>query len=165
MGLEILKKVEVPKVGMWVCRSLIPGTALECLHLIVNKLAGCNLAPAGNNMEGGVEWSEGCGGNGNAAHDRGTMRTSHAVYGNVVSLLDVELYSVEGACESLTSAWDMAEVALNPFRICRDVEFKSPGAMIGDFRRVFRVSGCREAGNDKFDVRKLRWLSVLLTGA
>ena len=140
MGLEILKKVELPKVGMWVCRSLIPGTALECLHLIVNKLAGCNLAPAGNNMEGGVKWSECCGGNGNAAHDRGTMRTSHAVYGNVVSLLDVELYSVESTCQSLMSARNMAEIALNPLSIRRDAELESAGAMISDFGGVFGVS-------------------------
>ena len=125
---------------MWMCRSLIPGTALECLHLIIKKLAGCNLAPAGYDLESGVEWDECCGRDGNATHNRGTMCTSHAVYGNVVSLLDVELYSVEGACESLMSAWNMAEVALNPLSICRDAELESPGAMIGDFRGVFRVS-------------------------
>ena len=68
------------------------------------------------------------------------MRAGNTVYGDVVSLLNVELYSVEGACESLVTAWNMAEVALNPFRVCRDVEFKGPGAMIGDFRGVFRVS-------------------------
>ena len=122
------------------CRSLILGAALECLHLIIKKLAGCNLAPAGYDLESGVKWNKCCGRNGNAAHNRGTMRTSHAVYGNVVSLLDVELYSVEGACESLMSAWNMAEVALNPFSISRDVEFKSPRAMIRDFRGLFGVS-------------------------
>ena len=122
------------------CRSLIPGTALECLHLIVKKLAGCNLAPAGYDLESGVKWNKCCGRNGNAAHNRGTMRTSHAVYGNVVSLLDVELYSVEGACKSLMSAWNMAEVALDPLSICRDGEHEDPGATIGDFGGVFKVS-------------------------
>ena len=122
------------------CRSLIPGTALECLHLIVKKLAGCNLAPAGYDLESGVEWDECCGRDGNATHDRGAMCTSHAVYGDVVSLLNVELYSVEGACECLVSAWNMAEVTLNPFSISRDVEFKSPRAVIRDFRGLFRVS-------------------------
>ncbi len=122
------------------CRSLIPGTALECLHLIVKKLAGCNLAPAGYDMEGGVKWNECCGRNGNAAHDRGTMRTSHAVYGNVVSLLDVELNPVESACDGLMSAWNMAEVALDPLSIGRDAELEGPGAMISDFKGVFGVS-------------------------
>ena len=140
MGLEILKKVEMPKVGMWVSRSLIPGTALECLHLIIKELAGCNLAPAGYDLESGVKWNKCCGRDGNAAHNRGTMRPSHAVYGNVVSLLDVELYSVEGACKSLMSARNMAEVALDPLSICRDAEFESPGAMVGDFGGVFGVS-------------------------
>ena len=91
------------------------------------------------------------------------MRTSHAVYGNVVSLLDVELYSVEGACEGLVPAWDMAEVALNPLCIGRDGKLKGPGAVIGDFRGVLGISGCCKAGNDQSDIRKLRWLSVLLT--
>ena len=122
------------------CRSLIPGTALECLHLIVKKLAGCNLAPAGYDLESGVKRSKCCGRNGNAAHNRGTMRTSHAVYGNVVSLLDVELNPVESACDGLMSAWNMAEIALDPLSVCRDAEFESSGAAIGDFGGVFGVS-------------------------
>ena len=122
------------------CGSFIPGTASECLHLIVNNLARGNLAPAGNDLESGVEWDECYGRDGNATHDRGTMCTSHAVYGNVVSLLNVELYPVEGTCESLMSAWNMAEVTLNPFSICGDVEFKGPGAVIRDFRGFFWVS-------------------------
>ena len=140
MELQILQKVELPDVRVWMCGSFIPGTALECLHLIVNKLARGNLAPAGNDLKSGVEGDECCGRDGNATHDRGAMCTSHAVYGDVVSLLNVELYSVEGACESLMSAWNMAEVTLNPFSISRDGEFKSPGAMIHDFRGLFGVS-------------------------
>ena len=58
MGLKILQKVELPKVKVWMCGSFVPGTALECLHLIVNELARGNLAPAGNDLKGGVKWDK-----------------------------------------------------------------------------------------------------------
>ena len=68
------------------------------------------------------------------------MCACHAVYGDVVSLLNVELYFVEGDFERLMSAWNMAEVALDPFSISRDVEFESLRAMIRDFRGLFGMS-------------------------
>ena len=105
------------------------------------------------------------GGNGNATHDRCAVSTSHAVDGNVVPLLNMKLYPIESTCEGLVPAWDMAEVAFNPFSICGDGKLESSGTVIGDFRGVFGVPGCCEAGDNEFDVRKLRWLSVLLTGS
>ena len=68
------------------------------------------------------------------------MCACHAVYGDVVSLLNVELYFVEGDFECLMSAWNMAEVALDPFSIGRDAEFESLRAMIRDLRGLFRMS-------------------------
>ena len=68
------------------------------------------------------------------------MCACHAVYGDIVSLLNVELYSVEGDFERLMSAWNVAEVALNPFSIGRDAEFEGLGAMVCDFRRIFGMS-------------------------
>ena len=47
-------------------------------------------------------------------------------------MLDVELYPVKGACDGLMSAWDMAEIAFNPFSVCGNAKFESPGAVIGD---------------------------------
>ena len=58
MGLKILKKVELTQVRVWMCGSFVSGTALECLHLIINELARGNLAPVGNNLKGGVKWNE-----------------------------------------------------------------------------------------------------------
>ena len=59
----------------------------------------------------------------------------------------------------------MAEVALNPFSICRDRELEGSGTVVGDFRGVFVVPGGCKAGDDKFNIRKLSWSSVLLTGS
>ena len=55
-------------------------------------------------------------------------------------MLNVELYSVEGDFERLMSAWNVAEVALNPFSIGRDAEFEGLGAMVCDFRGIFGMS-------------------------
>ena len=87
----------------------------------------------------------------------GTMRAGNTVYGNFVSLLDVELYPVKGACDGLMSAWNMAEIAFNPFSVCGNAKFESPGAVIGDVGGVVGVSGCCEAGDDELNVRELCW--------
>ena len=68
------------------------------------------------------------------------MRACPAMYADVVSLLNVELYFVEGDFERLMSAWNVAEVALDPFSVSGDVEFESFRAMIGDFRGLFGMS-------------------------
>ena len=85
------------------------------------------------------------------------MRAGNTVYGNVVSLLDVELYPVKGACDGLMSAWNMAEIAFNPLSVCGNAIFESPGAVIGDVGGVVGVSGCCEAGDDELNVRELCW--------
>ena len=46
------------------------------------------------------------------------------MYGHVVSLLNVELDFIEGIFERLMSARNVAEVAFDPFGLCRNVEFE-----------------------------------------
>ena len=92
------------------------------------------------------------------------MGASHAVDGDIVPLLNVKLYAIESACDGEVAAGNMGEVTLDPIGICRDGKLKGSRAMVGDFRGQFGVPGGCEASDDEFDVRKLRWLSVLLAG-
>ena len=127
-------------------------------------MAGCNLSSAGDDLEGAGERDEGSGGDGYAAHDGCAMSASHAVDRNVVPLLNVKLYAIKSACDCQVATWYVRKVTLDPFGICRDGKLESARAVISDLRGVFGVSGGCKAGDYEFDVRKLRWLSVLLAG-
>ena len=73
---------------------LVFSASLKGLNLVVNEKARGNLPPAGYNFEDGVEGDAGERGNSDGAHDGCTMCAGHAVYGHVVSLLNVELHFV-----------------------------------------------------------------------
>ena len=150
---------------MRVCGPLVFDASVKSLQLIVDELAGCNLPSAGDNLKGTGERGKGSGGDSNAAHDGCTMGASHAVDGDIVPLLNVKLYAIESACDGEVAAGNMREVTLDPFSICRDGKLEGSRAMISNLKGVFGIPGCCKAGDDKFNVGELRWLSVLLTGA
>ena len=162
--MEILEKVELTKVGVRVRGPLVFDAVVKSLQLIVDELAGCNLPSAGDDLKGTGERGKGSGGDGNAAHDGCTMGASHAVDGDIVPLLNVKLYAIESACDGEVAAGNVREVTFDPFGICRDVKLEGSRAMISNLRGLFGISGGCETSNYEFDVRKLRWLSVLLAG-
>ena len=82
------------QVGVWMNGLLVLVVGLESLNLVVNEEAGGDLPPAGYYLEDGVEGDVCKRGDGDGAHDGCTMCAGHAVYGHVVSLLNVELYFV-----------------------------------------------------------------------
>ena len=94
MGLKILQEIEMAQVGVWMNGLLVLSASLKSLNLVVNEKARGNLPPAGYNFEDGVEGDAGERGDSDGAHDGCTMCAGHAVYGHVVSLLNVELYFV-----------------------------------------------------------------------
>ena len=82
------------QVGVWMNGLLVLSVSLESLNLVVNEEARGDVPPAGYNFEDGVERDACERGDGDGAHDGCTMCAGHAVYGHVVSLLNVELYFV-----------------------------------------------------------------------
>ena len=94
MGLKILQEIEMAQVGVWMNGLIVLSASLKSLNLVVNEKARGNLPPAGYNFEDGVEGDACERGDSDGAHDGCTMCAGHAVYGHVVSLLNVELYFV-----------------------------------------------------------------------
>ena len=112
------------QVGVWMTGLLVLSASLKGLNLVVNEEARGNLPPAGYNFKDGVEGDTSERGDSDGAHDGCAMCAGHTVYGHVVSLLNVELYFIKGVFESLMSARNVAEVAFDPFGLCRNVEFE-----------------------------------------
>ena len=52
--------------------------------------------------------------------------------GHIVFLLDVEENFVEAVAKGLVSVWNVAEIALDPVGLRRNVEGECFGAVVGD---------------------------------